>query len=577
MTPVPVYFKKTHSFFITSFIILLSISCEQKNKAITKHSQEWFPNPKLISQPNILWIVAEDQSPNIPTFGDSTIVTPVLDRLAKEGVAYDNFFSPHPVCSPARASIITGMYANSIGASHMRTGPWFNDTMTQEAINAYKALPKGNIPYEAVPPASVKMFTEYLRAAGYYCSNNSKEDYQFIRTMTSWDESSKNAHWRNRPKNKPFFSVFNIGVTHESQIWAKGQDSLWVANNLEVPVPPYLPNTEIGKNDVRRMYSNILEMDTKVGGILKQLEEDQLLDNTIIVWYTDHGGPLPRQKRLLYDSGTKVPMIIRFPNGQFAGSRDNRMVSFIDLAPTMLSLVGIEPPNYMQGSAFLGSHLRDEEPEYIYGAADRFDEFTDNIRSVRDERFKYIKNYQPKKSLYADVTYRKQMPIMQELLQLRKNNKLNSEQALWFQQPKASEELYDIIKDPRELNNLAHESEYKIHLERFRKVCENWVLEINDTGLKPEKQLIEEFWPNGKQPQTEDPIFEYENGYLKISCTTEGASIGYRVIDKTNQLPYTWKVYNQPVKIDKSNTIVAMAHRIGFKRSEAKSFKVPKI
>lgn len=553
-------------------IPLLFTGCSDKKETIFQKSEEYPLNPALDFSPNILWIVAEDMSPNIPAFGDSTLVTPNLNKLAKEGVCYDNFFSPHPVCSPARASIITGMYANSIGASHMRTGPWMLENLPESIVKGYKSLPKDNIPYEAVPPTPVKMFTEYLRASGYYCTNNSKEDYQFIKTMTAWDESSSTAHWRNRPKSSPFFSVFNIGVTHESQIWAKAKDSLWVDESLDVPVPPYLPNTEIGQKDVRRMYSNILEMDDKVGHILKELKEDGLLDSTIVVWYTDHGGPLPRQKRLLYDSGTKVPMVIRFPKGRFSGKRDDRMISFIDLAPTTLSLVGLQPPEYVQGTAFLGEFSRAEEPSYVFGAADRFDEFTDRIRSVRDKQYKYIKNYEPEKAVYADVTYRKNMPIMQELLRLKENDRLTPEQALWFQQPKANEELYDIIKDPHELNNLADEPIHQKHLVRLRTACENWVNEINDTGLRPEKELVAEFWPEGAQPRTANPIFSYAKGKLTIHCTTEGASLGYRLVNPHSDERTTWKVYNSPVDVPANCTVEAIAHRIGYKRSRVETF-----
>lgn len=548
-------------------LTLTTLSCTERKETISEVSGDEVLNLNLNFKPNILWIVAEDMSPNIPAFGDSTVVTPHLDNFAKEGVCYDNFYSPHPVCSPARASIITGMYANSIGASHMRTGPWMLENLPESVIKGYKSLPEENIPYEAVPPSSVKMFTEYLRSSGYYCTNNSKEDYQFIKTMTAWDESSNSAHWRNRPKNAPFFSVFNIGVTHESRIWAKANDSLWVKEDLDVPVPPYLPDNEVGKNDIRRMYSNILEMDAQVGKILTELKNDGLLDSTIVVWYTDHGGPLPRQKRLLYDSGTKVPMIIRFPNGQFAGKRDNRMVSFIDLAPTTLSLANIEPPAHMQGTAFLGNYLRTEEPNYVFGAADRFDEFTDRIRSVRDKQFKYIKNYEPEKAVYTDVAYRKNMPIMQELLRLKNENQLTPEQALWFQQPKTKEELYDITKDPHELNNLANDPNYKQNLERLRNACENWVEEINDTGLRPENELVEEFWPKGIQPRTENPVFIYDQGRLTIQCPTEGASLGYRLVDPESEKRTTWKVYDAPIDVPANCTLEAVAHRLGYKRS----------
>ena len=527
-------------------------------------------NPNFDFKPNIVWIVAEDLSSYLPSFGDSTIVTPNLDKLASSGICYDNFYSPHPVCAPARASIITGMYANSIGASHMRTGPWYAGQATKERIEKNnKYLPEGIYTYEAVPSPKIKMFTEYLRSAGYYCTNNKKEDYQFVKTPTAWDDNSNKAHWRNRPTGTPFFSVFNLEVTHESRIWSKKNDSLWVKEDLNVPIPPYLPNTEIVKKDIRRMYSNILEMDAQVGEILQQIEDDGLMDNTIIIWYTDHGGPLPRQKRLLYESGIKVPMIIRFPNEQFKGQRDDRMISFVDLAPTMLSIAKINVPDYMNGTAFLGNSIRSNEVKYIFGAADRFDEFTDRIRSVKGKQFKYIKNFIPEKSLYSDLAYRKQMPIMQELLRLQKEGQLTKYQALWFRDKKPSEELYDLYNDPHELNNLAENPEYKVKLQELRQVCEEWIDNINDTGMMDEKELIEKFWPHGVQPQTADPEIIIDNTKISIHCKTEGASIGYKIVMLDDDpAEKNWLVYSEPIELANNSKIVAIAHRIGYKRSK---------
>ena len=526
-------------------------------------------NPVLEERPNILWLVAEDLSPSIPAFGDSTVVTPTLNRLAKEGVCYDNFYSPHPVCAPARASIITGMYATHISASNMRTGPWYSDNVSSESLNkAKKQFPEGVVPYEAIPPAEVKMFTEYLRAEGYYCTNNAKQDYQFRKTMTAWDESSNTAHWRNGPINKPFFAVFNFGVTHESRIWRKMNDSLWIDDDLTVPIPPYLPDSEIGRRDVRRMYSNLLEMDDQVGKIIGQLEEDGLLEKTIIVWYTDHGGPLPRQKRMLHDSGLKVPMIIRFPKKQFANNRDGRMISFIDLAPTMLSLIGMEPKKYMDGSAFLGSYLREEEPIYAFGAADRFDGVYDRNRTVRDNQFRYIKYYMPEKPMYLDVAYRRQMPVMQELLEWRDSGKLDKEQALWFRTEKPQEELFDLWNDPHEIHNLAENPEYKEKLHELRRVHNEWVSDGMDTGLMEERDLLKQLWPNGVQPETEPPVISITKNEISITSKTIGASIGYKLIDGNtdiNSLP--WNIYSGTFKITPGIKVIAVAHRIGFVRS----------
>lgn len=560
----------TNLLLLTLFSISLN-ACLPKGETNTTEKEASIINPKLPFRPNILWLVAEDQSPNIPSFGDSTVVTPTLDALAAEGVCYDNFYSAHPVCAPARASIITGMYANHIGASHMRTGPWYGGMPSAEQLaNTAQNFPEGLIPYEAVPPAEVKMFTEYLRAAGYYCTNNYKQDYQFIKTMTAWDENSRQAHWRNRAPGQPFFAVFNFEVTHESRIWAKANDSLWVDANLEVPVPPYLPNTEVGRRDIRRMYSNILEMDAQVGAILDQLKEDGLLDSTIVVWYTDHGGPLPRQKRLLYDSGLKVPMIIRFPNGQFAGMRDDRMTSFIDLAPTTLSLAGIAPKAYMDGKAFLGEFMRKEEPKYVFGAADRFDAMYDRNRSVRDERYKYIRYYMPEKPMLLDVAYRRQQPIMQELFGLRDEGQLTPEQALWFRETKPKEELFDLQNDPHELHNLADDPAFAEKLKELRQACENWVASINDTGMRPEEELLESMWPGQIQPTTATPEIQKTAAQITITCATDGASIGYKIVrpgDDPEEM--SWAVYTTPFEAPDNAKVIAIAHRIGYKRSES--------
>ena len=563
------YSKLTNVFIVFLFSIFLLISCDKPENKTNPALASDSLSQDLNLKPNILWIVAEDMSEYIPSFGDSTIVTPNLSKLAEEGVCYDNFYSPHPVCAPARAAIITGMYANSIGASHMRTGPWFGGRPSEKTLEDYqKAMPPDIAPYEAIPPAGVKMFTEYLRSQGYYCSNNSKEDYQFIKTPTAWDESSSEAHWRNRAPNQPFFSVFNIGVTHEAQIWKKQKDSLWVDQDLKVTVPPYLPDTEIAKQDIRRMYSNIKEMDQKVGDILEELKTDGLLDNTIIFWYTDHGGPLPRQKRMLYDSGLKVPMIIRFPAGQFAGQRDSRMISFIDLAPTLLSLASIAPPSYMQGKAFLGKHVRVEEPAYIFGAADRFDETTDRIRSVKDERFKYIKYYDREKPMFLEVAYRNQMPIMQELLRLREEGNLTDEQALWFREHKPQEELFDVQNDPYELHDLSKDPTYKSKLEEMRVACNQWIININDTGMIPEEALIASIHPQGSQPQTAAVTVSKSNGLIQLSSTTTGASIGYKIVKKgvdTDSL--SWTIYSEPIQMSENEKLLAVAHRIGYQPS----------
>ena len=273
--------------------------------------------------------------------------------------------------------------------------------------------------------------------------------------MVAWDDSSDSAHWRHRNEGQPFFSVFNFGITHESQVWEQSGQPLLIANDTNVPIPPYLQDTDVSRRDVRQVYSNVVAMDQQVGQILAKLEEDDLLDSTIIFWYTDHGGPLPRQKRLLYDSGIHVPLIIRFPDKLRAGEIDDQLISFVDFKSTALSLAGIEPPSYVDGRDFLGDYVSTPNRRYIHAAADRFDSEYDMIRAVRDGRFKYLKNYKPERPYYLPLTYREQMPIMQELLKLRDSGLLNEIQTQWFRTSKDEEELFDILRDTYELNNLA--------------------------------------------------------------------------------------------------------------------------
>jgi arylsulfatase A-like enzyme len=522
------------------------------------------------NRPNILWLVAEDISPYLPMFGDSTIETPHLSWLASEGVCYDNVFAPTPVCAPARAAIVTGMYANRIGANHMRTGPWVNGEIPPQMITmAKKNSPPGLIPYEAVPAPEVKMMSEYLRMEGYYCTNNVKEDYQFRKSLMAWDESSNKAHWRNRNEGQPFFAIFNFEVTHESQIWEKAQDSLWVPADLDVPVPPYLPDTETAKADIRRLYSNIKEMDHQVGQILQQLKEDGLLDNTIIFWYSDHGGPLPRQKRALYDSGLKVPLIIRFPHKENAGTRVDDLISFIDFAPTVLSLAGIPPKSYYDGKPFLGTYASREERKYIFASADRFGPNTDNNRAARDKRFKYIRYYHPETPMFLHTPYRDQMPIMQELYRLRDQNQLTEAQQQWFRSTKPREELFDTAADPHELHDLAGDPAYAEKLSEMRTALLDWVDQIQDKNLQPEPDLIQSFWPNSIQPVTATPSLQLMDNSLTIECTTPGASVGYQWVNPGQEtLSATWEIYQKPIPITPGKAIVIVAHRIGFTPSE---------
>ena len=535
----------------------------------------------LSDKPNILWLVVEDMSPIIEPYGDKTIKTPTITQLANEGITFTNAYSPSGVCAPSRAAIATGMYPSSFGANNMRT----------TSNTAETGLPK----YEAMPPVEAKMLSQYLREEGYYTTNNLKEDYQFKAPKAAWDESGPYAHWRNRKPGQPFYAVVNFTTTHESGLFepygfrkiesrhyfsddrkkiaklpqhhavksAEADTAVHVAKDTDFDIPPYLPDTPIVRRDFWKMYNNLAETDKQIAEVLQQLKDDGLYNNTIIMFYADHGGPLPRQKRLIYDSGLKVPLIIRYPNSKKAGTKDQQLVSFVDFAPTLLNLAGIDKPDHMQGRNFLGKQ-QSAKRKYIHAAADRFDGFTDVIRAVRNDRFKYIRNYRPDQGYYLPVAYREKIPTMQELLRLRDEGKLTNEQALWFRDKKDTEELFDLANDPHELNNIIADPRYKDIVVELRAEMERWLDNINDDPNLSEAALVKQLWRNKKtQPVTQQPQISKHNDMLYLQSETSGAVISYQFTNSQ-----TWQLYQAPISVLKGVSFKAVAHRIGYKQSK---------
>lgn len=518
-------------------------------------------------QPNILWVSCEDTSPDLGCYGDSYSVTPNIDKLAAQGVRYDNVYSHSGVCAPTRSGIITGMYPTTIGTHHMRC--------------------------KGVPPAYVKCFSEYLRAAGYYCTNNSKTDYQFDPPPSAWDESSRKAHWHGRADDQPFFAVFNYTISHESQIRNRSESMLKRLAALrpderhdpaKAVLPPYYPDTLLARRDWAQYYDVVTLMDKQVGDILKQLEDEGLADNTIVWFWGDHGRGLPRAKRWIYDSGLRVPLVIRVPeklrkiampdnpDAVRPGSVNDDLVAFIDFAPTMMSLAGIKIPQHIQGKAFLGSQ-KAAPREYIYAARDRMDEAYDLIRAVRDKRYKYIRNYMWHLTRGQDINYMNQMPTMQEMRRLNAEGKLKGPQLQYFEATKPVEELYDTRNDPHEVNNLADNPKYKKVLERMRKAHKQWVKETGDIGLIPEPEFDEMKRPGGKYQKTAEPVFwssdwqpSQDMRRVSIACPTAGASIVYRITgDGVGQSD--WKLYRKSLWLTPGKVLHAKACRIGFKDS----------
>ncbi len=431
-----------------------------------------FSASSTANQPNILWIVSEDNSASyLGCYGNKDALTPNLDKLAEQGITYDNAFANAPVCAPMRNSIITGMYASTLGCHNMRS--------------------------EYPIPDKFKFFPLYLRQAGYYCTNNAKEDYNTLKPENVWDESSSTGHYRNRKKTQPFFAVFNTELSHEQKIHF---DALLPKDKLKhdpdtLELAPYHPDLPEIRHCYANYYEYINKMDAKVGELLKELEENGLAEDTIVFYYSDHGGVLPRSKRFLYESGTQIPLIIRFPpkyqhlTSKQPGSREDRLVSLVDLAPTILSLLNIPIPAHFSGHAFLGKQ-KTAEPAYIHFFRQRMDERYDMMRAVRDKEFRYIRNYMPHRIYGQHLWYLWRSPATRTWETAFNQGKCNRVQSR-FWGDKDTEELYDVKADPHNVNNLANDPQYHNVLERMRKETSRWVRVSRDAGFLPEGLMLE--------------------------------------------------------------------------------------
>jgi len=416
--------------------------------------------------PNILWITCEDTGPQLGCYGDRYADTPNLDRLASRGMRYLHAWSNAPVCAPARTTIISGVYPPCTGSENMRS--------------------------LVAMPAFMKMYPQLLRERGYYCTNNSKEDYNLEKPGKVWDESSGKAHWKNRGPGQPFFAVFNLVVSHESQI--RVRPHTLKHDPAGAPLPAYHPDTPEVRHDWAQYYDKVTEMDAQAGKCLRELEDAGLAESTIVFFYGDHGSGMPRSKRWPYDSGLRVPLIVHFPEKlkhlapreYMAGGTSGRLVGFVDLAPTLLSLAGVRPPEWMQGHAFLGEFEAPPQP-YLYGFRGRMDERYDLVRSVSDGRYVYVRNYMPHLIYGQYLNYMFQTPTTQVWKRLYDEGKLSPPKTC-FWEPKPAEELYDLQADRDEVHNLAGSPKYQAIVERFRQAHRGHVLKIRDVGFLPEAE-----------------------------------------------------------------------------------------
>ena len=527
-------------------------------------------------RPNILLLVAEDMSSRVGAFGDAVARTPNLDRLADQGSRYTQAFTTAGVCSPSRASLLTGMHAISIGGQHMRAA----------------SRPGGG--YVTVPPPGVKAFPEFLRRAGYFTFTDAKLDYQFSGVAagsgpsTIWNTEWSGPPWEDEGETPtPFFGLINFQETHETGIftplglgWPNSFMHLivqvaraWLfgitgndgpVEAADVELPPYYVDTPIVRDDIARHYNNIYRMDQQVGEILLGLEEAGLAETTIVVWTTDHGDGLPRAKRELYDSGLRVPMIIRWPErfrpqGMEPGSVEARLVSFVDLAPAILAWAGVDKPANMQGRDF--SSPGAVQREYIYASRDRIDEFEDRERAVRDNEYKYIRSWYPDKPTGHPLAFRDNLEMMIEMWSLLETGRLNSDQRVWFENT-GTERLYHLPSDPHELRNLVADPEHEAELERMRAAYFSFAETVEDWSQESEAAMVARMWPDGEQPRAEPPVIESRKDLVTLRSPTPGASFAYRLNDEAE------RVYEAPFRAESGNEIRARAIRYGYLESD---------
>lgn len=421
------------------------------------------------TRPNFVWIVTEDISPDLGCYGCPDAITPTLDRLASQGARFTHCYSHSPVCAPTRSGLITGQYPTTLGSHHMRS----------QLVKA--------------PP----LFTDYLREAGYYVAFPGKTDFNFPVPKGAFDST---ADWtKGPPPKQPFFAYINFTITHESQVRAtpeqykKNTQRLTDAQRRDpkkVTLPPFYPDTPEVRREVANYHENITAMDYLVEEVLKWLDEHKLSENTVVFFFGDHGRGMPRYKRWPYETGLKVPFLVRWPGHIKPNTVRDDLVEFIDFAPTILKLAGVKIPPQMIGRPFLGNDF--PERKYVFAARDRMDETFDRIRTVRDSRYRYIRNYYPELPYAQHILYMDEMKTMQAWRKAFAEGKLNEVQKLFFAEKKPKEELYDTEADPYEIKNLVDDPRYAKKLQELRDRLDQWEKETKDLGSIPETELIKQ-------------------------------------------------------------------------------------
>jgi N-sulfoglucosamine sulfohydrolase len=518
----------------------------------------WAQQPN--QRPNILVFMAEDLGARVGAFGDPLAATPTIDALAAGGVRYTRTFTTAGVCAPSRAAHIMGKHQIAFGAQHMRTSSF------------------GEAAYLTVPPADLKAYPELLRQAGYFTFTVRKLDYQFSTyapgsgPFTIWNRETGEFDLDAIDPRRPFFGLVNLPQTHESQLFddnvtrnrRAGLERVVTPDTVDVPA--YYPDVPVVREAIARQYDNAAAMDRYLDDLLAQLRQRSLLENTIIVWTTDHGDGLPRAKRELYDSGIHVPMIIVWPEAfrpawVEPGGVDEQLVSFVDLGPSFLALAGAPVPDTMDGRPVLVD--REARREYVFAQKDRLDEYRFRERAVRDARYKYIRNLMPGRPGATHLEYRDRLAVMQALWEHYDAGKLTPEQAAWFE-PRPAEELFDTLEDPDEVRNLASDPEYSAVLERMRSALDDWLRRTPDMSEMAEIDMARSMWPDGVAPVTPMPQVERISAdTFAMKPAVSGASLAWRAPGGE------WQVVlpEQPIDAAPGDTVIIKSVRYGWQES----------
>jgi len=421
------------------------------------------------ARPNIVWIVGEDMGPEVGCYGDAQAITPNLDRLAKQGARFTRCFTHAPVCAPSRHGLITGQYPIKTGAMHMRS------TLIS-------------------PPVT---FTKLLRDGGYHVAWPGKTDFNF-KEPKEFADSRENWWTKDAPPQQPFFGYANFTVSHESQVRSKGAQLAANTKRLtpeqrhdpaRMQLPPFWPDAPEVRREVANYYDLVTAVDHHAGDVLAWLDKHGLAENTIVIFFGDHGRGMPRYKRWCYDTGTHVPLIVRWPGKVQPGSVREELVGFVDLPATALALGGVTLPKDFDGRVFLGPAAAPER-KYVYAHRDYMDEVFDRVRSVREKRWHYLRNFAPELPYAQRIDYMEIGRTMHVWREQHAEGKLNAVQSLFFAPAKPKEELYDTDADPFEINNLAADSAHRAKLAELRAACDDWLAQTNDMGAIPVNELI---------------------------------------------------------------------------------------